>query len=68
MLDQVLRPRKHANIALLVTVPTEPSARTYYHAMCLHDCRAMQDDNWSYSQPVDGDEIVSMRLVDIEYY
>jgi hypothetical protein len=24
----------------------------------------MQDDDWSYNQPVDGDEIVSMCLVD----
>ncbi len=32
--------------------------------MSVHDCRAMQDDDWSYNQPVDGDEIVSMCLVD----
>ncbi len=32
----------------------------------VHDCRAMQDDDWSYNQPVEGDEIVSMCLVDID--
>jgi hypothetical protein len=64
MLNQVLRPRKHANMASLITVPTKPSARTYYHAVSVHDCRAMQDGDWSYAQPVDGDEIVSMCLVD----
>ncbi len=64
MLDQILRPRKRANIVLSIAVPTKPSARTYYHAMCVHNCRVMQDDNWSYNQLVDGDEIVSMCLVD----
>jgi hypothetical protein len=66
MLDQVLRPTKRANITLLITVLTKPSARTrtYYHAMSVHDCRAMQDDDWSYNQPVDGDEKVFMCLVD----
>jgi hypothetical protein len=24
----------------------------------------MKDDNWSYNQPLDGDEILSMCLVD----
>ncbi len=28
------------------------------------DCRTMQDDYWSYNQPVDGDEMVAMCLVD----
>jgi hypothetical protein len=46
MLDQVLRPRKHANIALLITVPYKSSALTFYHAKSVHDCRAMQDDDW----------------------
>ncbi len=67
MLDQVFRPRKHANIALLITVPTKQSAQTsgtYNHAMCVCDCRAMRDDNWSYDQPVDGNEKLSMCLVD----
>ena len=64
MLDQVLRPRKHANIASLITVPTKPSARTYYHAMSVHDCRAMQDDDWSDNLPVNGYELFSMCLVD----
>ncbi len=34
--------------------------------MSVRDCRAMQDDVWSYSQHVDEDhdEIVSMCLVD----
>jgi hypothetical protein len=30
--------------------------------MSVHDCRAVQDDDWSYNQPVDGEEIVSMCL------
>ncbi len=32
--------------------------------MSVHDCRAMQDDDWSYNLPVNRDEIVSMCLVD----
>jgi hypothetical protein len=27
----------------------------------------MQDDDWSYNQPVDGDEIFSMCLVDGDF-
>ena len=29
-------------------------------------CNAMQDDDWSYNQPVDGDEKVFMCLVDYD--
>jgi hypothetical protein len=52
-MEQVVRPSNHATIASLITVPNKPSAWTYYHAMRVYDCRAMQDDDWSYNQPVD---------------
>jgi hypothetical protein len=29
-------------------------------------CNAMQDDDWNYNQPVDGDEKVFMCLVDYD--
>jgi hypothetical protein len=64
MLDEVLRLR--GKLALLITVPTKLSALTYNHAMSGHDCRAMLDYDWGYNQPVDGDEIVSLCLVDYD--
>ncbi len=30
-------------------------------------CNAMQDDDWNYNQPVDGDEKVFMCLVDYDF-
>ncbi len=65
--SKAIRPSNHVNIASVITGQNKPSAWTYYHTMRVYDRRAMQDDDWSYNQPVDGDEIVSMCLVDNDH-